>query len=318
MGGEEGYGAGMTRSEVVPGWSALVGGTQNNTVPIKKKVTVVPIVNVEVFVPGAGGPGIQPHLQSVPEVANTGWRKYGNQRGLRRLVDAFRKLRIPATAVVNSEAAAIPDVASILRETLVYNDDNEGCSFCWEMGAHGINNSTGMSHMNRQEEEETFRKCLDDLESSLGVRPTTWLTPQFSITERTPEIATGAGIQTLLDFVDDDVPYYLEHHTATTTTTTEKKKKKKLLCVPYGMETNDFSLVLTKNHTPRQYAEAMEDHILQLLQEEEETVVCLGMHTFVAGTPSRVRALTELFQRLKNTEGVQFATIAQIQQSTMS
>lgn len=60
--------------------------------------------NSQVFVPGSRGPSIQPHLQSVPEVANSGWRDYGNRRGLQRLVSMFKDLGIPATAVINSEA----------------------------------------------------------------------------------------------------------------------------------------------------------------------------------------------------------------------
>ena len=59
------------------------------------RVVVVPVINVEVFVPGAGGPGVQPHLNSVPEVANSGWRDYGNRSGLRRLVQLFEELRDP-------------------------------------------------------------------------------------------------------------------------------------------------------------------------------------------------------------------------------
>ena len=38
-------------------------------------------------------------------------------------------------------------------------------------------------------------KCMANLEASLRTAPTTWLTPQFSITERTPELAAAAGIR---------------------------------------------------------------------------------------------------------------------------
>eukprot|EP00913_Durusdinium_trenchii_P029269 g27436.t1 len=232
-----------------------------------KKVVVVPVVNVEVFVPGSRGPAIQPHLQSTPEVANRGWRDYGNTRGLKRLVEMFKErlhwendprphgvsdplsspsphgrfgqeLGLPATAVINSEAVKDEDVAKVLKGS------------GWEFGAHGLNNSSGASHMSRQEEEAYFKQTLDDLQETLGSRPQTWLTPGFSVTERTPEIAAKAGIQALLDFVDDD--------------------------------------------------------------EEGEKVVCLGMHTFVAGTPARVLALTETLQRLRELPGVAFATAAQV------
>jgi len=194
----------------------------------RSDIIVVPIVNVEVFVPGCGGPGIQPHLQSVPEVANKGWRDYGNRCGLQRLVHMFKSLGLPATAVINSDAVKLPAVAAALK------DSN------WELGAHGINNSSGNAKMNRSEEETAFKQCLDGLEGELGKRPTTWLTPGFSITERTPEIAASSGVQTFLDFCDDDVPYEIVH----------EDTGKRMLCLPYCMETNDFSLVLTAKHDP--------------------------------------------------------------------
>jgi len=279
MGGPQGYGAGMAREEVKGGWGQ--GG----------RVFVIPVVNVEVFLPGCGGPGIQPHLQSVPEVANKGWRDYGNRRGLQRLAEMFKSLEIPATAVINSEAAELPHVASALKGS------------GWEFGAHGINNSSGNAKMSRGEEEALFKNCLDSLEKSLGARPATWLTPGFSVTERTPELAAAAGIKNFMDFVDDDVPYELVH----------SESGNRLLCLPYCMETNDFSLVLTKGFDQRQYAQAIEDHVRQLAKEPgEEKVVCLGMHTFVAGTPARVHALSESLARLKSCPGVRFATAAQV------
>mmetsp|Transcript_68799 Transcript_68799/g.149738 ORF Transcript_68799/g.149738 Transcript_68799/m.149738 type:complete len:500 (-) Transcript_68799:257-1756(-) len=277
--GSEGYGLGMCRKEVASGWA---GGA---------RVHVVPVVNVEVFLPGCGGPGIQPHLQSSPEVANSGWRDYGNRRGLRRLVQMFSGLGIPATAVINSDAAKLEGVAKELKAS------------GWELGAHGINNSSGNAKMSRKEEEAVFKQCLDELEGSLGKRPISWLTPGFSITERTPGIAAAAGVKVLMDFCDDEVPYHLEQEDGPST-----------LILPYCMEINDFSLVLTKNFDGRQYAQAIEDHVRQLAGEagEEEKVVCFGLHTFVAGTPARVLALTEAFKRLKEVPGVKFSTAAEI------
>ena len=116
--------------------------------------------------PGAGGPAVQPHLNSTPELANSGWRDYGNRSGLRRLVRLFREVGVPATAVVNSEAAAQPEIAAALRES------------GWELGAHGVNNSTGNAALSREEEAAAIAKCVGSLTASLGHMPTTWLTPQ--------------------------------------------------------------------------------------------------------------------------------------------
>ncbi|CAE7409793.1 cda1 [Symbiodinium microadriaticum] len=201
----------------------------------------------------------------------------------------FKELGMPATAVVNSEAAKLEHVAKALKES------------GWELGAHGLNNSSGAAKLSRGEEEAYFKQTLDDLQQSLGARPKTWLTPGFSVTERTPEIAVQSGIEAFLDFVDDDVPYYISHESG-----------KRTLCLPYCMETNDFSCVLTKHFDGRQYAQAIEDHVRQLAKEDGEKVVCLGMHTFVAGTPARVLALTEALGRLQQVPGVCFATAAQV------
>ncbi|CAL1131783.1 unnamed protein product [Cladocopium goreaui] len=136
------------------------------------------------------------------------------------------------------------------------------------------------------QEQAYFKQSLDDLQQSLGSRPKTWtcsqkwtglvtildhleastgpkvrLTPGFSVTERTPEIAAESGIEAFLDFVDDDVPYYLTH-----------EQGKRTLCLPYCMETNDISLCLTKHFDGRQYAQAIEDHVRQLAKEEGEKV----------------------------------------------
>ena len=278
--GVDGYGQNMKREEVKPTWA---GGA---------KVFVVPVVNVEVFTPGCGGPGIQPHLQSVPEVANKGWRDYGNRRGLQRLSALFSRLNIPATAVVNSEAAKVDYVAKALA------------SSGWDLGAHGLNNSSGNAKMTRAEEEAHFKQCLDDLEGSLSTRPSTWLTPGFSVTERTASIAAMSGIKAFLDFVDDDVPFDI----------VDTETGARMLCLPYSMETNDFSLVQTKNMDARQYAQTLEDHVRQLASEPGEgKVVCLGMHTFVAGTPARTLALGESLERMQKLPGVQFASAAQVQ-----
>lgn len=55
-----------------------------------------------------------------------------------------------------------------------------------------------------------------------------------------------------------------------------QKESGRTLCLPYCMETNDFSLVLTKQFDARQYAQTIEDHVRQLAKEDGEKVVCLG------------------------------------------
>ena len=188
--GTEGYGHGMCRSEVDPSWGL------RNSIPA---VYVIPVVNLEVFTPGKGGPSIQPHLQSNPELANKGWRDSGNKNGLGRLVSIFKKLEIPVTAVVNSDAVKNHrEIASMLRDAPE-----------WEIGAHGTCNSVGFAGLSKCEETKQVEDCINVLGRIMNRKPSSWLTPQFSVTENTPDILANAGIECLLDFVDDEIPYRL-------------------------------------------------------------------------------------------------------------
>lgn len=118
-----------------------------------------------------------------------------------------------------------------------------------------------------------------------------------------------------------------------TTTLQSDDEQQQLVCIPYSMETNDFSLVLEMKHDNRQYAQALVDHIRQLVVEAEmdngdgddddevgrgggrDRVVCLGLHTFVAGQPARVQALADAFGKLLEEfeeERVYFATAKEV------
>ena len=84
------------------------------------------VVNVEVFVPGSGGPPSSPTCSPLrggqPRLAGL-WQPP-------RLAAALchvQRAGMPATAVVNSEAAKLEHVAKALKES------------GWELGAHGLN-----------------------------------------------------------------------------------------------------------------------------------------------------------------------------------
>jgi len=151
-----------------------------------------------------------------------------------------------------------------------------------------------------------------DINDACIFTPKTWLTPGFSVTNLTPKLLLQAGVETLLDFVDDDVPFKLVKDESSRSTSPSES----LICLPYSMETNDFSLVLTRHLSPREYAAALESHILQLAKESRESnspqVVCLGMHTFVAGTPASVYELDKVLSRLKSQGNIKWATAKEI------
>ena len=292
--GDSFYGECMDRVEVGP-WG---GRARNN-------VWVVPIINVESFNLGAFGPSVQPHLnQSQPEIANRGWRNYGNKRGLQRLAKMFNQHGIRCTAIVSSDLTANKEVMSVLQQLKEHSK--------WEIGAHGANNSnSGHAGLSNAEERSSISMSLDRLQTAFkDHRPNTWLTPGFSVTSATPLCLVESGVETLLDFVDDDVPFELKTRRKGNT------QAESLICLPYSMDTNDFSLVLTRNLSPREYAAALESHILQMAKEACDSgtpsVVCIGMHTFVAGTPASSNELDKMLSRLQSNPNISWATAREV------
>ena len=135
----------------------------------------------------------------------------------------------------------------------------------------------------------------------------------------------AGGVETLLDFVDDDVPFQLirrrvggggEGNTVDT-----QEQQQSIICIPYSMETTDFSLVLTRNLSPREYAAATKVifYNWQRTKESSESgipsVGCVGMHTFVAGTSAAANELDNVLNRLKLQQNIDWATACEVTES---
>jgi len=248
--------------------------------PAGRAVAVYVTLNVECFLPGRPGPSLQPHLARGEDIANYGWREYGNRSGFWRLLDLFTELGTPVTAAVNGEMCRRhPDIVAAVS----------GAG--WAIMAHGLENSTPHHGLPREAELERIAGTVDLLAAATGRRPIGWLTPGFAVTASTQELLCEAGLRYTADFGDSDRPYWLRFGSG------------RLLAVPYGLETNDISLLLCMHYTAEQFAEAVVAHVAQLCAEADAgapagTVVGIGLHTFLVGQPGRLASLRECLRRI--------------------
>ncbi|MDZ8053466.1 MAG: polysaccharide deacetylase family protein [Aulosira sp. ZfuVER01] len=248
--------------------------------PNNARVAVWVVMNVEHFTFGKLGTAIQPHLNSYPEIANYGWRDYGNRVGIWRLFELFAELEIPVTAALNGEICSLyPEIITAIKQ------------HGWEIMAHGINNSTGHSGMNIEVETEVINQTLDLLHQATGKTPKGWLTPGFSITESTFELLHNAGIVYTADWVNDDQPYWYP-----------LPNNNRLLAIPYTIEANDITLCLSNRFSGAEFAHAIEDQFDQLWQEGENQarVMAIGLHPFIVGQPLRLKYLKQCLLHIKN------------------
>ena len=254
---------------------------------------------------------MQPHLNGLPvEIANSGWRDYGNRAGCDRLLNILNEVGVPASAVVNSD---VVDAEPDLFKRLVSLKRKEGRA-CWlDILGHGKNNSLGMAGKSFEEEMSDTQQILRTLSQGVaqargeGEKPAQripgWLSPGFSVTLDTPRVLAMNGVASMMDATDDDVVYQLAWGVDK-----EEEGGGSIVVVPYSMETNDISLCLSRNFTGREYGDTLIDHVTQLCRESSRrtspspVVVCWGLHTFIAGTPAKAlhfkRAIETLQQEL--------------------
>ncbi|QSJ15526.1 polysaccharide deacetylase family protein [Nostoc sp. UHCC 0702] len=247
--------------------------------PNNARVAVWVVMNVEHFTFGKLGTAIQPHLNSYPEIANYGWRDYGNRVGIWRLFELFAELEIPVTAAVNGEICTFyPEIIQAIQQ------------YGWEIMAHGINNTTGHSGMDEETENKIINQTLDLLQQATGKKPKGWLTPGFSITESTFELLHAAGILYTADWVNDDQPYWYPLPNG------------RLLAIPYTIEANDISLCLSNRFSGVEFAQAITDQFDQLWQEGESQsrFMAIGLHPFIVGQPLRLKYLKQCLLHIKN------------------
>jgi len=258
--------------------------------PEGRAVAVWPVVNIEHFLPGQPGPALQPHLVRGLDIANAGWRRYGERHGVWRLLRLFADLGLPATAALDAEVCRLrPDIVDAVLAA------------GWDVLAHGWDNSTPHHGMPRQVEKDRIAGTLEVLAAATGRPVTGWLTPGFAVSEVTQELLVETGVRYTADCVDSDAPSWLGTRAG------------RLLAVPYGLETNDISLVLSLHHPGPAFADALVDHVAGLCDEPPAgAVAALGLHPYLAGQPGRAGHLRSALERIAALPGVWFCTGTEI------
>ncbi len=233
-------------------------------------------VNYEVFQFGSGlGAELAP-AQTDPDVMNYAWRDYGNRVGAWRLFDLFDRLDLRTTALVNADVLdACPGLAEACRD----RGD--------EIAAHGATNAAAQGDLSGRREATMIGDVTDRL-AALGVRPTGWLGPWISESDRTPDLLAQQGYRYVLDWAHDDQPTRLS------------TAHGGLLSVPYSQEINDIPAIIARRQEAETFAGMIRAAVEQLLSECDRRPVVLGiaLHPYIMGqahrTPALARVLTDL------------------------
>ncbi|UED83901.1 polysaccharide deacetylase family protein [Streptomyces profundus] len=224
-----------------------------------------------------------------PDPLNYGWRDYGPRVGVWRLVESLDRHGVRASVMLNSDAGE--RYPAIVRA---------GRDRDWAWIAHGRNNSTFQTGLDRDEERRYLTEVVESIERTTGRRPHGWLGPALTETFHTPELLADLGLSYLLDWTNDDQPYPLN--------------VAGMYSVPYTVELNDISLFVGKSLSGPDFVQLVKDQLAQLHAESAESgrVLPLVLHPFVMGQAFRARYLDEALEHIANHPDVWLTTSDEI------
>ena len=251
--------------------------------PGDKGLAVYFALNLETFEFGAGlGAKLAASLGE-PDVLNFTWRDYGNRVGAWRLRDAFDALNLPASVLVNS---SLYDEAPELIAAFRARGD--------EIVAHGRSNSERQGAMNEAEEAAMIAEVTARIAAAEGRPPTGWLGPWISETAATPDLLAEAGYSYVLDWAMDEQPIRLN-----------TRGGQPLLAVPYPQELNDIPMIVARQATGAEFADAIIDAFEEMLTLSRGAPLVMGiaLHAYIVGYPHRLRHLKRALAHVAERRG---------------
>jgi peptidoglycan/xylan/chitin deacetylase (PgdA/CDA1 family) len=131
------------------------------------------------------------------------------------------------------------------------------------------------------------------IEKETGIRPKGWTSPSVYPNVDTFRATAAEGLKYTLDSMDSD------------TLSNLKTPNGQLLLIPYPAVTVDMGQFLARNKQPTDMERLWVDYVTELAREaaanpnENATVVAIGVHPFVIGTPDGAAAMRRVLERLK-------------------
>ena len=260
--------------------------------PDNARIAVWPIINVEEWdIKEPMARAVLPAPQGVsviPDIPNFGWYDYGMRVGFWRLKRVLDDHQIRATVSLN--ASVCLSYPSLVEKSLQSN---------WELMAHGFVQRV----LNREtDERDVIQRTIKTIKDFSGTPPRGWMGPGLAETFDTPDILAEEGIEYVCDWCNDDQPYPI------------KVNNGSLISVPYTLELNDIPIYLDQHHKSPELLERSKDQFDTLYNEGAVSarIMAISTHPYITGVPHRIKYYNEIFNYIKQFEGVIWMTGSEI------
>ena len=241
---------------------------------------------IPVTLPGGFGRGPYPDFRSYSH------REYGNRVGIFRLLELFERLDMKATAAIDAGVAKS-------RKAVVDACLERG----WEIAAHGNAVTQVLSSaLTEDEERRQVASALDSLERATGKRPAGWHGPEYGESARTPGILAAAGVQYVLDWPNDELPYAMATPSGS------------LVSLPMMVDFDDVFAHWYRKLTMKRWVQSIAEALDQLLEDggTRPRMLLVNLHPWLTGQPWRISYLEEVLRDVRWRDGVWLATAGEI------
>jgi peptidoglycan/xylan/chitin deacetylase (PgdA/CDA1 family) len=268
--------------------------------PGGKRVAFAPLVSAEyyemqppadAFIPPnvPGGFGRAPY----PDVRAFSQREYGNRVGIFRIIEALRARQMPATAAVDANVAwRYPAIVAEMKAA------------GFEIAAHGIAvTQTISSRMSETQERAYIAEALAAVEQTAGERPRGWHGPEYGESLRTPALLAESGMRYLLDWPNDEQPYFMETPAG------------KIVSIPVALELDDVVSCHHRRLSPARWARGVREALDRLCADAAQGAarhLVLNLHPWLIGQPHRIGFLEEVLDDVKSRSEVWVTTAGEV------
>lgn len=249
------------------------------TWPNGRSVAVPIVVSLEWFpiIPNDTPFRAPGHMQTAyPDYRHYTSREYGSRVGIYRLLDAFASAGVRASVATNAAIAErypslVADIVAAGHEIVAHSTDMNG---------------TIASGLPEEDERALITQSLDILEQATGTRPRGWLSIARSQSFNTPGLLAEAGLDYMLDWVNDELPYRM---------TTAAGP---IVNLPLNHELSDRQIITVQQNSADSYAQQMRDAFDWLAAEATATgttrMLPLHLTPYIIALPYRIDALEGL------------------------
>ena len=211
--------------------------------------------------------------------------EYGARVGVWRVLDLFKRYRLPLT--VYGVAMAMERNPAAVEAFLEAGHEIASHGWRW------IN----YQHLPIDEEREHMRRAIEIHKRLTGERPLGWYTGRTSPNTRRLVVEDGGFVYDADDY-SDDLPWYDTRH------------GKAQLVVPYTLDANDMRFATPQGfNSGDQFFAYLKDSFDVLYEEGRRTprMMSVGLHCRLAGRPGRIASLEKFIKYAKSKPRVWFA-----------